>query len=110
MNLLEALQALKQGKKVRAKTWTKDIYMEIENENIIVNPGQRQAILYTHEEFEIYEELRLKVKRSQALITINCGLPHLTTYLYKDESEIKSNYTGVKILQFPAGLTIEVDE
>lgn len=111
MNLYEALQAVYAGKKVRCTNWTKDIYMELKEEKLVVNPGNRNAILYTTDEFEIYEEERQKVKRSQAIISVSNSKPFLTSIFYKDGDEIFKDFnSNAKILQFPAGLTIEVDE
>ncbi len=60
--------------------------------------------------FKSKESAKKKVKRSQAIIQPRNSIPMLTYSLFKNIQEVEHHYSDAKILQFPAGLTIEVDE
>ena len=60
MNLIETLQALKAGKKVRRKMWSKEQYIYLAKDKVLVNQNNIEFELYCSEPlknaWELYEE------------------------------------------------------
>ena len=89
MNLIETLQALKEGKKVRRKMWSKEQYIYLAKDKVLVNQNDIEFELYCSEPlknaWELYEEPKpiLDIEEKAYLEAVLRPFKDRITYIYK---------------------------
>ena len=101
MNIFEAIEALKAGKKVRLTRWRKGSWVEYDSEkrDIIDNEGRAQIIFLNatsiqNEEWEIYEESILDDKEKEYLSAV------IKPFRNRTKGISKESYTAHKECEY----------
>ena len=88
MNLIETLQALKTGKKVRRKMWSKEQYIYLAKDKVLVNQNNIEFELYCSEPlknaWELYgEKSILDIEEKAYLEAVLRPFKDRVNYVYK---------------------------
>ena len=92
MNIIETLQALKAGKKVRRKMWAKEQYIYLAKDKVLVNQNNIEFELYCSEPlknaWELYEEEKpiLDIEEKAYLEGVLRPFKDRVNYVYKRDS------------------------
>jgi len=108
MNFFEAMEALKDGKKIRRKEWDKPCFIHL-NCGILVNHNKCVDTIVCSTTFvdcwELFQESKSKVKRWKWLVWTKEPSGRLfpwELYLWMTEEEIKKDY-GARVIKPWAG-------
>lgn len=117
MNREEAIKAMLDGKRVRGIEWELGMYSYYELTRVFPDfpfrlvykeSNQPLDFLYEAENWELYKEPKLKVKKWQWVISYTPHNEQLTIYFYAHADDLQKNMVDGKIIQRADWTEIEV--
>lgn len=106
MNLIEALNLLNKGKKIRRKAWAKCMYIWLDKDNqLIDNLGQNAYYLFGSDEiktdnWEEYKEPILDEKEKEYLSAVIKPFRSRVVYIRKVEAGECNQYISIKVKRY----------